>query len=111
MQNIIRNVRYKTTAKVLSYNAPFFRQQKVANCYYIRYKCDRAVIMIITYHILQAVLDYFTGCGELMNKPFVQQFSKFLPSLAPQYVAAKCVTASQYMMGGYNPDQIYWVIL
>lgn len=42
-----------------------------------------------------------------MSKPFVQQFKKFLPY--PEYFAAKVVTMSMYLMGGYNPDQIHWV--
>ncbi|XP_021951697.1 lipase member K isoform X2 [Folsomia candida] len=71
---------YMTTARLLSLNAPFFKLQK-------------------------AILDYFTG-GELMSKPFVQQFKKFLPY--PEYFAAKVVTMSMYLMGGYNPDQIHW---
>jgi lysosomal acid lipase/cholesteryl ester hydrolase len=75
---------YETTARLLSLNAPFYKQQKM-------------------------FLDYFTGCGELMSKTFVQQvkpISRFFPSA--EYLPAKCVTASMYTMGGHNPDQIHW---
>jgi len=43
-----------------------------------------------------------------MNKTFLQQLKPFSPIICPEYVAAKCVQASMYTMGGYNPDQIYW---
>ncbi len=69
------------------------------------------VHLIITFILLpfvKTVLDYFTGCGEFMNKTFVQQFkSLFLPN--PEYFATKCITASMYTMGGYNAEQIHWV--